>query len=125
MKNKLMLGLWRHIITVPPFLWKEQIARTKSKFEKEYGILSEEKRLIHHFVVRELPCHGKALSPELVSEKLGLSDDRVKEALDYLEKRLTFLYRNKNGEVTWAYPVTVDKTPHKITFSTGEILYAA
>jgi hypothetical protein len=25
----------------------------------------------------------------------------------------------------WAYPVTVDKTPHRITFNTGEKLYAA
>jgi len=38
---------------------------------------------------------------------------------------MTFLFRNKEGEVVWAYPVTVDKTPHHLTFSTGEQLYAA
>ena len=125
MKNKLMLGLWRYIINVPPFLWQKQIAQGKRKFEKEHGALSEEKRLIHHFVVRELPRNGKPLSPELISNMLGFSVDLVKNALNYLEKRMTFLYRNRDGDVVWAYPVTVDKTPHKITFNTGENLYAA
>ncbi len=125
MSNKLMLGLWRYIIKVPPFLWQKQIATGKRKFEKEYGFLSEEYRLIHHFVVRELPRNGKPLSPELISNMLGFSVDFVKTTLNYLEKRMTFLYRNRDGDVVWAYPVTVDKTPHKITFNTGENLYAA
>jgi hypothetical protein len=125
MKNKLMLGLWRHIINVPPFLWKKQIARTKNNFEKENGTLSGEERLIHHFVVRELPGNGKPVSPELISDKLGIPADLVNNALDHLEKRLTFLYRDEDGEVVWAYPVTAAKTPHKITFDTGEKIYGA
>jgi hypothetical protein len=125
MKNKLMLGLWRYIIKVPPFLWQKQIDQGKRKFEKEHGSLSEEKRLIHHFVVRELPRNGKPLSPELISDEIGIPADRVKNALDYLEDRMTFLYRNRDGDVLWAYPVTVAKTPHRITFNTSEQLYAA
>ena len=125
MKNKLMLGLWRYIINVPPFLWQNQITQGKRKFETEHGSLSEEERLVHHFVVKKLPGNGKPLSPELISDKLGFPADRVKDALDSLEKRMTFLYRNGDGDVIWAYPVTVEKTPHKITFDTGEQLYAA
>ena len=125
MKNKLMLGLWRYTINIPPFLWQKQIARGKKRFEKVYGSLSDEHRMIHHFVVKELPYISKSLSPESIAKKLGLSSDRVIDALDHLEKRMTFLYRNNNGEVVWAYPVTVDKTSHKITFNTGEQLYAA
>ena len=125
MKNKLMLGLWRLIINVPPFLWKKQIARAKNNFEKENGTLSGEERLIHHFVVRELPGNGKPVSPELISDKLGIPADRVNNALDHLEKRLTFLYRNEMGEVVWAYPVTAAKTPHQITFDTGQKIYGA
>ena len=125
MKNKLMLGLWGHIINVPQFLWKNQIDQAKNKFEKEHGALSEEKRLIHHFVVRELPRNGRPLTPGLISDRLGIPIDLVKDSLDYLEKRLTFLYRNEDEEVVWAYPVTADETPHKITFDTGETIYAA
>ena len=125
MSNELMLGLWRYIIKVPPFLWQKQIAKGKRIFEKEQGALSEEYRRVHHFVVRELPRKGKPLSPEFISDEMGSSVAQVKNALDYLEKRMTFLYRNKKGEVVWAYPVTLEKTPHKINFSTGEKLYAA
>ena len=125
MKNRLMLGLWRYIIKVPSFLWQKQVAKGKRKFEKEHGSISDEHRLIHHFVVRELPGVGKPLSPDLISNRLDMPVNRVKTVLDDLEKRLTFLYRNTKGEVVWAYPVTVDETPHHVTFSTGEQLYAA
>ncbi len=42
-----------------------------------------------------------------------------------LEKHMTFVFRNEQGAVTWAYPVTVDRTPHRVAFSTGERVYAA
>jgi hypothetical protein len=38
---------------------------------------------------------------------------------------MTFLYRNERGEVTWAYPVTVAQTPHRLTFGSGEQVNAA
>jgi hypothetical protein len=75
MKNKLMLGLWRYTINVPPFLWEKHILKGKKKFEKEHRSLSREYRLVHHFVVRELPYLGKPLSPEFISGKLAMSID--------------------------------------------------
>ncbi|MFH0998465.1 MAG: hypothetical protein V1844_23665 [Pseudomonadota bacterium] len=29
MKNKLMMGLWRYMLGVPPFMWEKQIAKGK------------------------------------------------------------------------------------------------
>jgi hypothetical protein len=125
MSNKLMLGLWRYVLHVPPFIWQKQIEKGKRRFEKEYGKMPEDFRNVHHLVVRELPRVGKPLPEGHIVEKLGLAIDRVRSALEYLEKRMTYLYRDKEGEVIWAYPVTVEKTPHRITFDTGEELYAA
>ena len=125
MKDKLMLGLWRYMLKVPPFLWEKQISKAKKKFEAENSFMSKEHGLVHHFVVMELPYTGKPLSPEYIANKLNLSISRVKSILNDLEKRMTFLFRNKEGEVVWAYPVTVDQTPHHLTFNTGEQLYAA
>ena len=125
MKDKLMLGLWRYMLKVPSSLWEKQISKAEKRFAAENSFMSEEHGLVHHFVVRELPYAGKPLSPEFVANRLNLSISRVKVILDDLEKRLTFLFRNRKGEVVWAYPVTVDKTPHHLTFSTGEQLYAA
>lgn len=125
MRNKLMFGLWRYVINVPPFLWQKQVAAGKRRFEKVSGALSRENRRIHHFVVKKLPEMGVPISQKVISDSLGISVDVVNSGLDFLEKQMTFLYRNKSGKVTWAYPVTVDKTPHRISFDTGEKLYAA
>lgn len=125
MSNKLMLGLWRYVLHVPPFIWQKQIEKGKRRFEKEYGKMPTDFRNVHHFVVRELPRIGKPLPEGMIAGELGIAIDRVRTALDYLEKRMTYLYRNKAGEVIWAYPVTVEKTPHRIAFNTGEELYAA
>jgi hypothetical protein len=125
MKNKLMIGFWRCMLTVPSSLWKKRILQAKKKFETELGFMSAEHRLVHHFVVRQLPYVGKPLAPAFVADKLGLAIDRVNVILDDLEKHMTFLFRNRQGEVVWAYPVTVEATPHHLTFHTGEQLYAA
>ena len=49
----------------------------------------------------------------------------VKHIINELEKGMTFLYRSRPEGVTWAYPVTVDSTPHRVTFDSGEQTFAA
>jgi hypothetical protein len=87
--------------------------------------MSEEHHLVRDFAVRGLPRAGKPLSPEQIGQALGLPIARVVALLDELEKGMTFLFRNEEGAVTWAYPVTVDPTAHHVNFSTGERVYAA
>ncbi|MBI5590724.1 MAG: hypothetical protein HY881_09600 [Deltaproteobacteria bacterium] len=125
MKNKLMMGLWRYMLSVPPFLWEKQIANGKKGFADHLAFMTEEHRLIHHFAVRELPIAGKPLPPEFISNALNIPVERVIAILDDLESHMTFIFRNSRGEIEWAYPVTVEKTPHHVTFHTGEQLYAA
>ena len=125
MRNKLMAGVWRYMLGVPPFLWEKQIEKAVQKVKRSTGFMSLEHRLVHHFAVREMPRVGGAVPPELVAQELALTLERATEILRDLERRLTFLYRNSEGQVIWAYPVTVEKTPHSITFHSGERLYAA
>ncbi len=127
MKDRIMLGLWKYMLSVPSFIidMKKQVARGKMRYEAAMGFMTEDHRRVHHFSVKELPHAGKPLSPEFISANLGLPHDRVVSILDDLEKHMTFLFRNNQGAVTWAYPVTVDKTPHHLTFSSGEQVYAA
>ncbi len=125
MGNKLMAGVWRYILGVPPFLWERQIEKARQKVNRSIRFMTPEHKSIHHYVVRELPRYGAPIPPETVARELALPLERTKEILQDLEKHLTFLYRNENGEVTWAYPVTVEKTPHAVAFGSGEKLYAA
>ena len=125
MKNALMIGLWRYMIKVPPHLWEKRRAGMKEKMVRNLSFMTEEHRLVHHFVVRELPAAGQPLAPETISSALHLSVERTATILADLEAHMTFLFRNSHGEVVWAYPVTVEPTPHHVTFHTGEALYAA
>jgi hypothetical protein len=125
MTDKLMIGWWRYMLRVPAPLWEKQIAKAKKRFEKENRFISHDHRVVHHFVVRELPRAGGPLSPDFIADRLGLPVGRIRAVLDDLEKHMTFLFRNDQGEVVWAYPVTVVQTPHHVMFQTGEQLYAA
>jgi hypothetical protein len=125
MSNNLLMGLWRYIIPIPPVIWQRQMSGSVKKIAAGLGFMAEDHHQVRNFVVRELPRVGEPLSPGLIGQKLNLSVSRVNVILDELEKHLTFLFRNEQGAVAWAYPVTVEKTPHHVTFSTGEQGYAA
>ncbi len=86
--------------------------------------MSEDHHRVRDFAVTELLRTGMPLPPEAIAEKFDLAVPRVVAILDELEKHLTFLFRNDRGSVTWAYPVTVDETPHHACFSTGEQAYS-
>jgi len=68
---------------------------------------------------------GRPIPPDLIAEKLMLRLPRVNAILRELEEKLFFLVRDEHGQVSWAYPVTTDKTPHHLSIDTGERIYAA
>jgi hypothetical protein len=125
MNNRLMIGLWRLMIKLPPSLWEKRMAGAKEKFKKEFSFMTGDHRAVHHYVVRQLPYGKDPLSPSAIAAALGMTRERVDALLDDLEKHMTFLYRNGNRDVVWAYPVTLEKTPHRLAFHTGEEIFAA
>ena len=125
MRETLLLGRGHEITEIPQKDWEMGLSQVQQHIKGRLGFMSEEHHLARNFVVRELPDVGEPLSPEFIAQKLNLPVYRVNVILEELEKHLTFLFRNEQAAVTWAYPVTVDKTPHHITFITGEQIYAA
>lgn len=105
--------------------WELGLSGVAQHLESALGFMSKEHHEVRNYVVKELPRVGEALSPGIISERLKLPEARVNVILAELEKHLTFLFRNEQGAVAWAYPVTVARTPHRVSFSTGEQLYAA
>jgi len=112
------------MIPIPRIMWQRLIKANARKMQARLGFMSAEHHRVRDFVVTELPRRAAPLPPGLIAKKLGLPADRVGVILDELEKHLTFLVRNAAGAVTWAFPVTVDETPHRATFTTGEELYS-
>jgi len=125
MANPLLKGFWKLMIPIPGPLWESRVAAARKEIRSSLGFMSDDHHAVRNLVVRDLPSHGKPIPPDLIAQKLDLPLDRVQSILDDLEQHMTFLFRNDAGHVAWAYPVTVDETPHRITFSSGETLYAA
>jgi len=118
--DSLLLGVWRYLLPVPRPIWQSQVHG-----DADLDFMSGEHHNVRDFVVLELPRVGRPLTPEFIAQELNLPLPRVAGILDDLEAHMTFLFRNEQGAVAWAYPVTADRTPHHVTFSTGEQIYAA
>jgi hypothetical protein len=125
MNKSLLLGIWRILLRIPRPIWQQEVARSARAGEKSLAFMTDGHHRVRDFVVRELPRFEKPIPPETIAQSLDMEQEHVISILDELEKNLTFLYRNEEGAVAWAYPVTVEQTPHRITFSTGEQIYAA
>jgi hypothetical protein len=125
MEDVIFLGQDTQILTVPQTMWKQHLAQIPEHGPARLSFMTDAHHLVRNFVVKELAVRQQPIEPKFISEILKLPLDRVKNILNELEKSLFFLVRNEHGAVTWAYPITVETTPHRLSFKSGEQLYAA
>ena len=125
MTNKLLLGFWRLLLPLPTSLWESRLPKMAQETYDGLAWMSEDHHRVREFVVLEIARQGKPLSPAYIAQALGLPDDRLAIILDELERGMTFLFRNEHGQVSWAYPVTADRTPHAVKLNTGDQFHAA
>jgi hypothetical protein len=119
------LGREHDLQKVPQAMWKQHVTHIPDHENSRLSFMTESYHQVRNFVVVELAKSGRPVLPELISTTLQLSINQVNLILDELEQKLFFLVRNEQGAVSWAYPVTVETTPHRLTFNSGERLYAA
>jgi hypothetical protein len=120
MRDSILLGLGRWMIPIPRFVWRRVVRANARRTPKTLEFMGADHHRVRDFAVDRLLRTGTPLAPEEIARSLDLPPRRVGEILDDLERHLTFLFRRSGSEVTWAYPVTVDKTPHRAIASTGE-----
>jgi hypothetical protein len=125
MAETILIGRGRKITESPRAVWEGHLSEIPKHADERLGFMSEDHHRVRYFAVEELPRVGKPLEPEYISQKLDLTVKQVISILEDLEKHLTFLVRDEAGAVAWAYPVTVERTPHVVTFRSGERLYGA
>ncbi|MGB3713783.1 MAG: hypothetical protein WA996_05065 [Candidatus Promineifilaceae bacterium] len=125
MNETVRLGRGNQFIEIPQHTWEEHVSESAKHTKETLSFMSPEHHRVRYFVVDALVRYGEALLPETISKALDLPFDQTFSILDDLEKNLFFLVRNKEGAVVWAYPVTVERTPHRLTFDSGERLYGA
>ena len=125
MRETLSLGRGNRMVSVPKSVMDEHLAQAPEHGRERLRFMTADHHAVRYYVVQELARSAEPLRPETISHNLGTPLDQVISILDDLEKNLVFLVRNEEGAVNWAFPVTVEPTPHKVSFSSGERLYAA
>jgi len=126
MQDSILIGRQDKIISISADMWRQHLAMAQQHDASRLSFMTDDHRRIRNFVVSELPRNdGKPLAAVDISSRLMILFDSVVEILAELQKRLFFLVLNDAGEVSWAFPVTTDRTPHRLRFSSGESVFAA
>ena len=125
MSENILLGQGQEINEFPRTAWEKHLVEAPKHMEQRLRFMTDAHHLVRYFVVTELPRRGKPIDPETISSALKIPRETIGGILDELERQLFFLVRNEQGFVTWAYPVTVEPTPHSVSFNTGERFYGA
>jgi hypothetical protein len=125
MSSDILLGVGRDIQTTPDDAFVKSVMGLPARMASRLAFMSRDHHVVRDFVVRELPRQDRPLSPIQIAQVTGLTHQIVSAILAELEKKLFFLVRNSEGNVSWAFPVTTSRTPHCLTFSTGEKIFGA
>ena len=125
MTDHILLGRGRNITEIPRSHWESHFAKVPEVMGKRLAFMTPQHHQVRYFVVKELPRLAAPIRPDIIASSLSLPLERVRTILEELERNLFFLVRNRKGAVTWAFPVTVDKTPHQVKLNNRERIYAA
>ncbi|HEX9134642.1 MAG TPA: hypothetical protein VF844_20315 [Ktedonobacteraceae bacterium] len=126
MMDRILIGRREKVYEMSAENWRKHLAQGRQHMHARLSFMTDDHHRVRNFAVRELPRNGgKALSAEEISRRIDLPLDRVVAILEELQKNLFFLVLNELGEVSWAFPVTSDWTPHRLSFSSGESVFAA
>jgi hypothetical protein len=125
MEETLLIGRGTRLERVPRAGWERELAAAPESIAARLAFMSPEHHLVRNFVVCELPRRGRPLPVRDIASALGLTAGRTEAVVEDLERHRFFLVRGDTGEVSWAFPVTVEDTGHGLVFSTGERLWGA
>jgi len=124
-ERKMYMGIGRFLIPIPLVLSNIGLEKGEAGAKAKAGLLSEEERKVHYFVVKKMAVAKEPITAELVGEELDMPLERVEKTIDKLESLKTFLYRSDGKGINWAYPLSLENTGHRMTVSTGEEFSAA
>ena len=126
MKDVVLIGRRETILEVSAEHWRQHLASIQQHSSPRLSFMTTDHHLVRNFAVSELPRnHGRPLHPEDIARRLHFPLARAITILEDLQRNLFFLVLNTSGEVSWAFPVTSEETPHRMSFSSGERIFAA
>lgn len=110
---------------VPREEWEAELRGAPAAMKTRLAFMTPDHHRVRRFAVAELPRRGKPVTTADIASALSLPHERVDAIVGELERALFFVVRNDRQAVSWAFPVTVDETPHSLAFDSGERCFAA
>ncbi len=123
--DEILVGRGDRILTQSFDILRRHLDHAQQSRSPRLSFMTAEHHRVRDFAVMELPRIGRALPPERIAEKTEIPLERVETILNELEVHRFFLVRDRERRVSWAFPVTSEKTPHRLELSTGEAIHAA
>lgn len=125
MPASILLARGDALLSIPQSEFDRHLAVAPERHRQRQAFMSGAHHRVRYFVVQALARTGRPLGPQSIARQLSLPESAVRSILADLERNLLFLVRNAAGEVSWAFPLTVEPTPHRITLSSGEAIFGA
>jgi len=125
LSGQIILGRGKELRAIPDDAFLSAMHHLPEHMAERLAFMSRDHHTVRDFVVREMPRQNRPLSPRQIASVTALDLSRVSTILAELEKNLFFLVRNSAGDVSWAFPVTTDRTSHRLSFSTGDRIFGA
>ena len=125
MRSDILIGVGQHMRSMPDTAFVKSVKSLPVRMKARLVFMSRDHHMVRDFVVRELPRQDRPIPPIRIAQTTGLNLQTVSAVLTELERNLFFLVRDPDGNVSWAFPVTTSRTPHRLTFSMGEKIFGA
>ena len=120
------IGRGRNIEPMDEAAWKEAVAAHIAHMPERLAFMTPAHHRVRNAAVLGLTrSGGRPLSMAQLAAAAGVDEGDTRRIAAELERNLFFVVRQGDDFVSWAYPVTVDRTPHRLTFSSGETVFGA
>ena len=124
-KHKLYMAYKGIILSVPQVLSKQGAQKGEKGTMANAESLTDFERQVHHFIVLKMVNAKEPITPEMISDVMGVPSEKVSSIIDKLENLKTFIFRSDGKGIDWAYPLSLYKTGFLLTSSSGEEFYSA
>jgi len=125
MEEHILFGRDRDLMEIPSKGWKHFIDDAPERSKEFHPDITLEHLQVRNYAIETLALTGEALQPSTIERAFNKSKKRVEKILDDLQRNLVFIARDNQGAVTWAHPVTVEPTPHRLHLPGGKAFFAS
>ena len=106
--------------------WRDAVAAHVTHMPQRLAFMTPSHHRVRNAAVLGLPRNGgRPLSMAQLAAAAGVPEADTRAIAAELERNLFFVVRGGADDISWAFPVTSDPTPHRLTFASGESIFGA